>query len=481
MKDTSLRTNKAFKAGCLFLVSWFLLFAQVNNKAQASFQKALEIYSNGDFEQAKQAFETMALIGDSSSLFNLAVMYFRGESVDKDVVKAYAMMRIANDGIDDEHFSKIMALVRSKLDEAQLRDSEAVYDQLLRKYGFENIQANILPKLLDDKDCPPEAEPIVKTKPRYPSSEARNGRMGIVHAEYTISPLGYPRDIFVSSSTSAAFTIATIDALRHNRFSPPPNGVPDRRRQTTIFIIGRGNVSKKRTDELARQLNELQTEASEGNVVSQYHYARTLNTYRHFKRYFKGRDFQYREANEWFTKAAVGGVANAQFEIGRNMFEGRGCEVDKKNGFKWIQAAAVGGHSPAQQYLASATISDDVQVGSKPKAVESWLRNAAQDEINGFPAKVLLAWELVASAEKSIHNPREALGLLTDVPVTYRDKIRILETEAAANALLGKYKRAVRLQKKALKIAKGRKMEIPRISERLALYENEQVYVGSYF
>ena len=40
--------------------------------ADASFEKAMEIYSKGHFEEARIAFETMAAVGDSASLFNLA-------------------------------------------------------------------------------------------------------------------------------------------------------------------------------------------------------------------------------------------------------------------------------------------------------------------------------------------------------------------------------------------------------------------------
>ena len=44
-------------------------------------------YRAGDFARAKTAFETLADLGDRSSLFNLGVMNHRGEAVQKDPIK----------------------------------------------------------------------------------------------------------------------------------------------------------------------------------------------------------------------------------------------------------------------------------------------------------------------------------------------------------------------------------------------------------
>lgn len=469
--------RSTFSVRTLALALALLFYAAL---ADASFEKATKIYSMGQFEEARVAFQTMAAIGDPSSLFNLGVMYYRGEAVDRDPVKGYVLMKVANEVVNDESFSRTMQSIFSKFDDVQKKKSVELYQELVLIYGVDNIKASIFPRLLDDKDCPPDLEPIKRGMPIYPRSELRSGRMGLVNAEFTVSPEGYAREVHVTSSTSKDFSQATFVALDDYLYPPSLNQKPKSERHITIYRID-SDASQVRTAKFVKQMNDLKEKSESGDVLSQFLYARTLNTYRHFKGFFKGRDFQYREANEWFTRSASAGVVNAQFEIGRNMLEGRGCEVDKVNGFKWVKAAAVGGHSPAQRYLATAEINDIAIADNKSSSIVNWLRNAAQDDIRGFPSKVLLAWELVASPEKSILNPDEALDLINKPPNTFNDDIRIAETKAAAYALKNNYKKAIKFQSKALKLAEKKNWEIPKISERLQLYKQSQVYVGSYY
>ncbi|WP_353410096.1 energy transducer TonB [Arenicella sp. 4NH20-0111] len=448
--------------------------------ASGSFDRAMEIYSDGRFEEARSAFETMAAIGDAASLFNLGVMYFRGEAVERDPVKAYVLMKVANEGVNDESFTKTTQVIFSKLDDTQKKKSEELYREFALIYGAESIKNNIFPELLDDKDCPPDIEPLKRGTPNYPRREVQNGRMGLVTAEFTISPEGYPREIHITSATSEAFYRATLAALDDYLYPPTLNKKPRSERHTTIYQLD-STISQVSTDKLLAELDNLKAKSIDGNILAQYKYAQRLNTYRHFNDYFKERDIQYREANEWFTQSAAAGVANSQFEIGRNMLEGRGCKVDKKNGFKWIKASAVGGYSPAQRFLANSEIHDIAISNNRAESIMSWLRNAAQDKISGFPSKVLLAWELVTSPEKSLLDPDEALALIENPPYTFKDDIRIMETNAAAYALKNNYKKAIKLQKKALKAAKRKGWSIPKITKRLEQYEKKQTYIGSYY
>lgn len=99
-----------------FILVQFVFFSTLSH---ASFEKAMEIYSAGKFDEAKTAFEALAAIGDRSSLFNLGVMHYRGESVKKDPVKAYVLMQIANDGFQDAVFTQISKSILNKFDDSQ--------------------------------------------------------------------------------------------------------------------------------------------------------------------------------------------------------------------------------------------------------------------------------------------------------------------------------------------------------------------------
>ena len=94
---------------------------------------------------------------------------------------------------------------------------------------------------------------------------------------------------------------------------------------------------------------------------------------------------------------------------------------------------------------------------------------------------MLLAWEISTSPYSDLRDGKEALQLLEPEPTNYFDKVRILETKAAAHAEVGNFKMAIALQKKAKEAAKKNNWEIPLISERLELYEYNSPYRGSYY
>ena len=98
-----------------------------------------------------------------------------------------------------------------------------------------------------------------------------------------------------------------------------------------------------------------------------------------------------------------------------------------------------------------------------------------------FYSMIMLAWELVTQDNIKSGNGDRALKLMKSDSGNYHDAIRIQETKAAAYAAIGNFSKAVTHQKKALRISKSRKWEIPKISERLSLYRNEKRYVGQYF
>lgn len=445
----------------------------------ASFDKAMEIYSAGNFNEAKAAFEALAAIGDRSALFNLGVMYYRGEAVEKDSVKAYTLMKIANNGLDDEFYSRIANSIFGKFNESKRNEAEKLHRKIDPIYNISTISANIFPKPLADEDCAPDIKPLKKVAPRYPRLEAKAGRMGLVHMEYTISPEGYPRDIVADKSTSKKFTRASVRATRKFLYEPPLDKKPIYGHRTTMIFQMVNDKMNVQTKTLTKELDELEEAASNGDVIAQYSYASRLNTFRYFKSYLEEVDLQYKTANEWFIKSAKSGLPHAQYEIGRNMIRGRGCEVDIVNGFKWINAAAIGGFSPAQTTLArSALLKSDVS-SEKLVAAVGWLRNAAQS--NNFAAKLLLAWELSTSNINELRNGKEALELLKADPGNYFDEVRIMETKAAAYAEIGDFKKALKLQKKAAKAALKQKWDIPLISERVSLYKRNETYRGSYY
>lgn len=446
----------------------------------ADFEKAVTLYESGDFEKAKIAFEILADIGDRSSLFNLGVMYFRGEAVEQNPAKAYVMMKIANE-TEDKAFSDIVNLVYSQLTESQLDSLQGLTLELGDKYGLDGIESRIFPKPLRDEDCFPPIRPIKQGKPVYPRYAQTRGMHGLVHVEMTISPEGYPRDLIVSGSSDMVFVKPTLDAAIKTIFPALPSGKPvyGHRYVYTYKMAGNPKIDRKTEISISSQLRALRESSLKGDPVAQYNYALDLNAFRLFKSFLGEMDLEYRTANKWLLESARKGLPNAQFDLGRNMLIGRGCEIDKENGYKWISAAAISGFSPAQNLMAQTVLNDFDEGFKRTEATITWLENAVLD--NNFSSAVLLAWELSTSSYPEFRDGERALKLLEQDTGNYYDNLRIFETKAAANAAIGNFKKAVKFQKRAVKLAKKNEWQILAMNKRLELYESDEVFEGPYY
>ncbi len=463
------------------IITSFVLLSAVGSNCFADFLGAMEIYQEGRYAEAQQAFEALAAIGDRASLFNLGVMHYRGEIGEADTVKALALMKIANDGYDNEVFTKTINSISKQLTDLQKQQVDKAFEELNLIHNIQAVLANIFPKPLDDEDCVPQRKPIKKYVPKYPLKEQGKGLMGVTILEFTVSPEGYVRDVETISSVSEGFTETSIDAIKHNFYEPSDNRRPDYGgRMIYTYSIEKGKKSKVRTKRLSKELNKLEAAANQGDPIAQYQYGHQLNVYKQFESYLKDIDLQYRTANDWFMKSAQAGLPHAQYVIGRNMIQGRGCEVDKVNGYKWVSVAAVAGYSPAQEMMARKALNEQDATNQKANAAMSWLRNAAMS-LDNYSAKLLLSWELSTSADSSLRNGKEALALLKQKPNNYYDEVRIFETKAAAYAELGDFKNALVFQKKAAREAKKLDWTIPKLEERLALYQHSEPFRGEYY
>jgi TPR repeat protein len=69
--------------------------------------------------------------------------------------------------------------------------------------------------------------------------------------------------------------------------------------------------------------------------------------------YFSGQGVpqDYREAAEWFRKAAEQGEAAAQSWLGSMYSHGRGLPQDYEEAAKWFRKAAEQGHAEAKELL----------------------------------------------------------------------------------------------------------------------------------
>ena len=102
----------------------------------ADFDRGLAAYRMGDFDQAFEQFRLDAVDGHASAQYNLGVMYYRGEGVKKDVVRAWAWMILATQHRSDAELEQavdLLAITMSAEDRARGLETAA---RLARQYDL---------------------------------------------------------------------------------------------------------------------------------------------------------------------------------------------------------------------------------------------------------------------------------------------------------------------------------------------------------
>ncbi|QIL90675.1 hypothetical protein GNX18_13575 [Microbulbifer sp. SH-1] len=185
-----------------------LILAGAALPAQANFDKAMEAYTAGNFTEAYRSFDALAAIGDYGSAFNIGVMYYRGEYVERDPVEAWAWMQLAGSESDTENMLLTAEKVFSGLSVAQQQAAKARLDALLDSYSTEVLSRELAPVLLSDDECDVDRTPVSKKQPVYPWRALRAGEFGRVVVEYSVMPGGHVRDVGVVQTSGEEFSQA---------------------------------------------------------------------------------------------------------------------------------------------------------------------------------------------------------------------------------------------------------------------------------
>ena len=91
--------------------------------------------------------------------------------------------------------------------------------------------------------------PIVKVAPIYPSRALSRGLEGYVIVEFTVTPTGSVRDVFIVESTSSLFDRAAVEAAMKFKYKPRVvDGVP-------VEVTGVRNKITFQIQEEARSVN----------------------------------------------------------------------------------------------------------------------------------------------------------------------------------------------------------------------------------
>jgi TonB family protein len=463
---------------CVMLLAWLPPVY-----AGLTFSDGLKAYDAGDFANAKLTFERLAELGHAGARFNLALLYYQGQGVDKDPLKAYGWLSLAGES-GNADAAKIGGRIYEELPPAQRVEADKLRDSLISRYGIAALNASLLPEI---KKSDPAHYQIKETKLRqnYPRGLKQLGLEGAVDVEYTISRDGNIKDIHVLEFSHEGFVDAAIRALRYHKYDPPlVDGhnvdihgyryrVPFDFESVDAFAtrVEERTTGKKRDGRFEGRMDEfiadLLEQARADNPASQYYYGHIMTTHNRVKRITET------EMNEWYLKSAQGGFSAAQYTLAYSLLYGRGCVADRAKAIAWLTLASEGDYPLAQLLLGRTLIS----MREGPEQVQKgllWIDKAAQNDFP--PAAMALAWLQATAGDEKIRNPGNALKLAAGAYEDYPDQVTALETMTAAYAANGDFKKAVKFQEDAIDEAEDLDWNIQPLQLRLDAYMNGKAW-----
>ncbi len=440
------------------LITFFALI--ISQPALADFSTALNLYSSGNFEGAYEEFLTMAKAGEKRSQFNLGVMYYQGQHVNKDINKAYAWLKLAvdSDTITPEQ-RKAFAMVASDISDKSKAEQE--YSLLSQKYATSVLIDTLYPEFIKPENSNAvNAQPVDISEPRYPKKAAQKRQQGWVRFQFDLDRFGVPRNILLLESfPEQVFVRAAAKSIKKWRFKPALNKdkqpvMQPQLRYTMSFRLA-GSEFKIKDD----AYRKTKAKAVEGDASAQFKLG-----------YWHNKSIQLPEKlnpNEWFLKAAIQGSPEAQFELGRSLVYGHGCKTDKNKGVEWLTRSAASGQPDARQLLGSLAAHVDT-LESHQMAVEYF---KGEDKLLAS-AKLDYAWMLATSRFPEIADPERAIDIVDSFSSSrFWDNATKYEIKAAAYAALGNFNKAVKLQQQALSQATSIKADVETIATHLDAYK----------
>ncbi len=436
-----------------------ILFTIVTFFSHADFLDATKNYKEGRFKQAYDEMIVLAKFGHQLSQQNVAVMLFKGEGVQKDPIQAYAWSQLLT---DEKTASQLSEAIAQSLSDEELEVAKKTTLEYKEKYAFENSKVLLGPiTTSDDSNNNDNDNTIAKidydksklVAPDYPRNLAISGVQGWVDLTFNVFPDGSVRNIQVTKETPGnSFAVAAIKSIEQYSFKFKKNGVettitePITSTQRIQFKLGKEpyDFNPKQT----AYIKKLITHAKKGDVNAQFTYASIYDTYLD-----KKGEINAETVNDWLFNAAQNGIHDAQYRLGKNIYYGEDCKVEKQKGMDWIMRAAQEGNANAE-FMAYQLLKNKKVINQSSQTPFYWLKQAAT---NGLAVAQLNYAKEIALLE----NPTDEQKILaTDYLKSYARKMHKTVQWLHIDAMLRlktdkKPKKALASINKAIKKAKA--------------------------
>ena len=434
-----------------------ILICAFSSIVKADFNTAADAYANQNYQVAFDEFYRLAKLGNKRAQYNLGVMYLNGEHVEQDVFQAYAWGKLSEHSERTE-FAQIRTTLERKLTAPDLEKAKQTYESINQSYGKEQIYAKLSPIIYRSTNNKAENESLYEVNiisrktPRFPKEAMTKGIQGWATVGFEIHTDGKARNLYVidayPENTFENETMKTVQNFTFNvEFQPHVEPFIVHGRQTIEYALStRANPDKVKIlyEERLQKLREL---ADQGSAQAQYIYAIGASS-NIINQHNKISD---EEMNEWLLKSAQNGHIEAQFHLGRNILEGKGCKIEKQKGIDWIVYAAEQGH-PRSSRTAYSLLTKNNNLNNTGKPAEFWLKQSAE---NGDADSQLDYAEFLVSQK---NNSTEDLLLAREYlekQAKQRDKsVKWYQVSASIYKQQGASKQAEKHFKKAEKMAK---------------------------
>jgi TPR repeat protein len=437
----------------------------------ADFSDAMVLYQKQDFSAAFEEFTGLAGLGDHAAQFNLGVMYYKGQSVEKDVMRAYAWMALATQG-GDADWTRVSKKIFDRFDDDEKLLAKNEREGLFAEYSDAAIMARLAPVLSSNGDENNHLARVRTVLPKYPNSMEFLRKGGFVDIVFAVAVDGSTRNYGIVNYSERGFIQNAIDTLKEWRYEPLKiNGKPVEiyGQQIRINYLFADEFSELKVKNF---IEDNKKKAEAGNANDQYNYALLLElvpTYTKIK-------IDQSDANHWYWKSATAGFSRSQFSLGRNLLYGKACTADSTKSLFWLQKAAENGATDAQYLLAIEMLSG-ARLAKNEVAAHKWLQKAADG--GNQNAQLKLAWLLVTNADKNLRDAATATRYLAKVSDEYLDRLTYFETKAAVAAEQADFDAALKWQQQAAEEAKRFDMPMDVVSARFTVYQAHHAWVES--
>ncbi len=433
----------------------------------ADFRDAQDNYTQKNYKQAFDEFLVLAKFGNLKSQHNVAVMLTKGQGVEQSLPQAYAWSKISDSYKDYANLTKI---IKKQLTQDQLSKAEELTKEYFDQYA--QVNSKVLLGPISEKETKENHKSKFKTihrePPKYPRIMAMNSIQGWVDALFNVYPDGSVKDIHIIEEipNDGLFAKAAIKSIEKYKF------IPYEKHKEPISVVTRIEFKMYgQSDGLSTKQQEyldgLIDKAKKGDLDAQYSYAILFDTFLRKKGKISGK-----QVNQWLFNVAQNGVTDAQYRLGKNIYFGNACKVEKQKGLDWIMRAAQIGNADAE-YMAYQMLNYNKNIinqSNQPPIY--WLTQAAKN--GSSVAQIKYAGVIANSTNTSPQELKLAENYLDAYQKKFYKTIQWYQINAMLQNKLNNPSKALKSIKSAIRSAKKAGWDLAELEQQRDLIQAQK-------